>query len=288
MKRISGGQTSVGADAKLLSSHAGDPRAATGDTTDISHTGRHIPVGRQPVMESARRRPEDLPAGSDVTGPQPETLTQRPVIRDDRPEETAIASRFPVAFQPPAFCFSVIRFPPRNWALLTVGLPGEHYRPDLDGVTAFRTHELRPGWVPSKPRGRRCPSRTEGRAQPAPAALPRLVLSTRFSPSIMRAPFYEASTRVQAIHPSGLPLACSTRDGTGRPWAFPEASHPPDQEPTSHAGVGPGLEHGPGTTRSTSHPLTLQSVVHSLSCDLASHRPSGKRSARLGWCPLGV
>ena len=43
-------------------------------------------------------------------------------------------------------------------------------------VTAFRTHELRPGWVSSKPRGRRCSSRTEGRAQPAPAALPRPVL----------------------------------------------------------------------------------------------------------------
>ncbi len=59
--------------------------------------------GRQPVIESARRRPEDLPARSDVTGPQPETLTQRPVIRDGRPEGPAIASRFPAAFRPPAF-----------------------------------------------------------------------------------------------------------------------------------------------------------------------------------------
>jgi hypothetical protein len=31
--------------------------------------------------------------------------------------------------------------------------------PDLDGVTAFRTHELRPGWAPPIPRGRRCSSR---------------------------------------------------------------------------------------------------------------------------------
>ena len=30
---------------------------------------------------------------------------------------------------------------------------------DLHGVTAFRTHELRPGWVPPIPRGRRCSSR---------------------------------------------------------------------------------------------------------------------------------
>ena len=32
--------------------------------------------------------------------------------------------------------------------------------PDLDGVSVFRTHELRPGWVPSVPRGRRCSSRS--------------------------------------------------------------------------------------------------------------------------------
>jgi hypothetical protein len=52
--------------------------------------------------------------------------------------------------------FSVILFPPRSWAPLAVGLPDETCRPDPDGVTAFRTHELRPGWVPSLPRGRRC------------------------------------------------------------------------------------------------------------------------------------
>ena len=52
--------------------------------------------------------------------------------------------------------------------------------PDLDGVTAFRTHELRPGWAPSIPRGRRCSSRTEGRAQPAPAASRLPVLAPRY------------------------------------------------------------------------------------------------------------
>lgn len=36
---------------------------------------------------------------------------------------------------------------------------GTRAPPDPDGVTAFRTHELRPGWVPSIPRGRRCSSR---------------------------------------------------------------------------------------------------------------------------------
>jgi hypothetical protein len=53
--------------------------------------------------------------------------------------------------------FSVIRYPPGSWALLTVGLPADGRTPD--GVTAFRTHELRPGWAPSIPQGRRCSSR---------------------------------------------------------------------------------------------------------------------------------
>jgi hypothetical protein len=44
---------------------------------------------------------------------------------------------------------------------------------------AFRTYERRPGWVPPIPRGRRCSSRTEGRAQPAPAARRRPVLAPR-------------------------------------------------------------------------------------------------------------
>ena len=120
--------------------------------------------------------------------------------------------------------FSVIRYPPGSWALLTVGLPN-HTGPDPDGVTAFRTHELRPGWAPSIPRGRRCSSRpvaTTGRRPPLRSGQslhPAYVPSGRVSDN-------EASTRVQAIRPSGLPLACGHPDGTGSPWAHPRASHP--------------------------------------------------------------
>ena len=64
--------------------------------------------------------------------------------------------------------FSVILYPPGNWALLIVGLPAR--RPDLDGVTTFRTSELRSGWAPSVPRGQRCSSRTEATSRPASAA----------------------------------------------------------------------------------------------------------------------
>jgi hypothetical protein len=85
------------------------------------------------------------------------------------------------------------------------------------------------------------------------------------------ASLHEASTGVQAIHPSGIPLACGRPDGTGRPWAFPRASHPADQEPTTHAEVGTGHRARARTTRSTSHQSILQSCSSLTTCDLASH-----------------
>jgi hypothetical protein len=217
MKRISGGQTSVGADAKLLSSHAGDPRAATGDTTDISHTGRHIPVGRQPVMESARRRPEDLPAGSDVTGPQPETLTQRPVIRNPPAEGLAIRVAISRCLSATGICFSVILHPPGSWALLTVRLPANDRTP-----TGFPRSART-----SSDRGGRPLYPEDGGAHPDRSWLPAgacrfAAASPCTQPYIPSTGFSlnETSTRFQAIRPSGLPPACGRPDGTGRPWTF--------------------------------------------------------------------
>jgi hypothetical protein len=63
LKRTAGGHALVGAGARLLSSHAGDPRAATGDTTLASQTQ----PGRHAARESARRRPENQPNRSDIT-----------------------------------------------------------------------------------------------------------------------------------------------------------------------------------------------------------------------------
>ena len=54
---------------------------------------------------------------------------------------------------PAGIRFLDILFPPENSALLTVGLPTRHHDgPDSVGVPMFRTHELRPGWVPPVPR----------------------------------------------------------------------------------------------------------------------------------------
>jgi hypothetical protein len=128
-------------------------------------------------------------------------------------EGPAIMSWFPAAFRPPAFACRVILFPPGNWAFLTVGLPGT-LRPDPDGVSTFRTSEIRPGWVPPRPRGRRC---SPGQ-MPCPASACRFPAASPFHPapaSHRGATLHEASTEVHAIHPSGLPLACNPRMGRG-------------------------------------------------------------------------
>ena len=174
--------------------------------------------------------------------------------------------------------FSVILFPPGSWALLTVGLPKPTV-PDPDGVTAFRTHELRPGWAPSTPRGQRCSSRP--RRLPAgrlplhsgqslhPAALP-----------IDRVSLNEASTRVQAIRPSGLPLACGRPDGTGRPWASPGLRTPPTRSRTTHARVGTGHRARTWDYTLNSHQSISNPVVHSLCA--TSRRTSPRHSQRSG------
>jgi hypothetical protein len=175
-----------------------------------------------------------------------------------------MTSRFPVAFPLPAFRFSVIRCPPRSWALLTVGLPDVRSRPDLDGVTAFRTFELRPGWVPPIPRGRRCSSR------------PRDVLGRRLplfrGESFNPAPTFP-STRGSELRGISQRFRSFTRPAcpspvapgwVGRPWASPRASHPAVTG-GARRGQGQVVEHGPGTTRSPQ--LILQSGSSLVSCD---------------------
>jgi len=123
-----------------------------------------------------------------------------------------------------------------------------HTRPDPDGVSTFRTCKTRPGWVPSLPRGRRC---SPGQ-MPCPASACRFPAASPCTPHphpTSGAPFYEASTRVHAIHPSGLPLACDPPDGTADPWAFPCAPHPTVTGSARQGGA--GHEHAPGTTRPT-------------------------------------
>ena len=108
------------------------------------------------------------------------------------------------------------------------------------------------------------------RRLPLPAASP----CTPPQHPIGGAPLYEASTRVQAIHPSGLPLACSPRMERAALGLSPELRTPPTRSRRRTSRWGQAIEHGPGTTRSTSHQPILQSGSSLVSCDLASHRPT--------------
>ena len=139
--------------------------------------------------------------------------------------------------------FSVILFPPRSWAFLTVGLPARQHEPDPDGVSMFRTHEQRPGWVPPIPRGRRCSPRLTTITSPRLPHLNGTSLDPATTIHRCEALLDEASTRVQAIHPSDLPLACSSRMERA-PSGFPPSFAPrPHERRTS--GWGQATEHGP-------------------------------------------
>ena len=166
--------------------------------------------------------------------------------------------------------FSVILYPPRELGPPHGRLTGR--RPDPDGVSAFRTHELRPGWAPSIPRGRRCSSRpmaTSGRRLPL-----RSGQSLHPAPaSITAGPaLNEESTRVQAIRPSGLPQPVAARMERAALGLTPRASHPADQEPDD---ARRGGDRPSSTDLELPAQLTfsvdLQSGSSLNACDLASH-----------------
>jgi hypothetical protein len=154
-------------------------------------------------------------------------------------EGPAMMSRFPAAFRPPAFaswssCARRGTGPSLRSAYRSL-LPG----PDPDGVATFRAHELRPGWVPSLPRGLRCPHGRQvipGRRTPpcsGPSLYPRPATHHR---RLLITRHHQGFT---VVHPSGLPLACSPRVEREPSGLFPELHTPP--LPAAHAGVGTGI-----------------------------------------------
>ena len=138
-------------------------------------------------------------------------------------------SRFPAAFRLPAFRFSVIRFPPRDWAFLTVGLP----QPKSGPRRGYRVPHARATTGVGAPYTPRTavllPAKTT--AQPAPAASQRPVLAPSYGIPSAGLCFTRHQRGFTQFTRPVIPLACGRPDGTGRPWAFPRASNPADQEP---------------------------------------------------------
>jgi hypothetical protein len=183
---------------------------------------------------------------------QPGTTARYPAGYPRHPAEGARTCHlgFPLPFGHRRSLLGSSQSRPGIWAFLTVGLPDTTRVPDPVGVTTFHTHELRPGWVPPRPRGRRC---SPGR-MPCPTGACRITAACPNTPlphPIGGAPLYEASTEVHAIHPSGLPLAGNSRMER-EPLGFPSGFAPRRYQRRTPR-VGPGSEHAPGTTPPTSH-----------------------------------
>jgi len=162
----------------------------------------------------------------------------RPVVRDGRrraSHDVPVSCRLSAT----GIRFLVILCPLGIWAFLAVGLPVPLPGPDPNGVATFRAHELRPGWVPSLPRGLRCPHGRQvipGRRMPpcsGPSLYPRPATHHR---RLLITRHHQGFT---IVHPSGLPLACGPRVEREPSGLFPGLHTPPS--PAAHAGVGTGI-----------------------------------------------
>jgi hypothetical protein len=165
----------------------------------------------------------------------------RPVIRGHQPEGAGQPVAVSCRLSATGVRFSVIRFPPGSSALLTVGLPATHKTcPDPGGVTAFRTHEQRPGWVSSIPRGQRC--------SPRPIALTSPRLPHHSGLSLYPAPASHLARLCFTRHQRGFkqftrpvfPSPATARVERALLRLSPELRTPPTKSRTTHVGAGTG------------------------------------------------
>jgi len=140
--------------------------------------------------------------------------------------------------------------------------------------STFHTYELRPGWVPSRPRGRRCSHgwlRISSRRQPHPSGNVPTPRCCFHRPRFAVTRHHRGFT---CVHPFGLPLACSPRMERD-PWASPRSSTPRRYQRRT-SGWGQALSTGPGL-RSRHRQSTLLSASPLATCDLVSHFWRGVR-----------
>lgn len=146
-----------------------------------------------------------------------------------------------------------------------------HGCPDPDGVTTFHTYELRPGWVPPLPRGRRCSSRL-------------WTIHSRRLPLPSGQSLYPAT----AFHRRGLQSRGINRGSSNSPvrsslrlwfpgWNRALLGFPPSFAP--HRLITGDARRGRDRPPSTSlelrsrHQPNLQSTCSLITCDLVSQSP---------------
>ena len=182
-------------------------------------------------------------------------------------EAATVTPQFPVAFRPPAFAS---RSSDSRRGVRPSLRSAYRTRPDPDGVTAFHTHELRPGWVPPIPRGRRCsPDRpiVSGRRLPllSDQSLHPATASHRAEPQITR-----HQRRFTRFTRPSIPLACGPRMERAPLGFSPELRTPPTGSRRRTSGWGRAMSTSPGLR--SRHQPNLQSAHPLATCDLASHR----------------
>jgi hypothetical protein len=148
------------------------------------------------------------------------------------------SSRFPAAFRPLAFASWTIlsrwRSPPSLQSAYQDRLTPS-WTPAR--VSAFHTCEMRPAWAPSLSRGRWCPPERPGMSRPAPAVSQRpALLPCSDNPSTGHPQSRDISQGFSYLHPSGLPLARGSPDGTVALRLSPELRTLP--LPATHVGAG--------------------------------------------------
>jgi hypothetical protein len=177
-------------------------------------------------------------------------------------------SRFPAAFRLPAFASR------SSDSRRGIG-PSlrSAYRPRAGPRRGYHVPHARASTgvgAPSTPRTAVL-SRLKSSPWPAPAASQRPVPAPRYNIPSNEVPLHEASTRVQAIHPSGLPLACSPRMERA-PLGFPP-SFEPHRLITGDARRGGEQATNTGPELHAQHHISRSSNPCSSlnACDLVSH-----------------
>ena len=163
--------------------------------------------------------------------------------------------------------------PAKGSALLTVG-PPTHTGPDPDGVTAFRTHEQRPGWVPPIPRGQVVltrPGRLPDRHPPLPSGQS---LNPATTSHHARLSFTGHQQGFTHVHPSGLPLATAPGMEPAALRLPLELRTPPS--PAAHVEGGDRPSSTDLELPLNSHSSISNPVVHSM-------RATSRRTANTRW-----
>jgi hypothetical protein len=191
---------------------------------------------------------------------EPGTRPIRPVMREPLAEEPASGPGFLLPF---GHRHSLLGPSCARWGITPPSRSAYRHKrlPDPVGVVTFRMHEIRPGWVPSVPRGRWCaPGRpnSPGRHPPPSSSRP---LFSRLPHPTGGSANDEASSRIHLRSPVRPSPACDPQAERGP--LGPSPGFAPRGYPRRTPGRGRSLRTGPGATSSTSiDPPSTNSTHH--------------------------